>query len=114
MGSFRASVAVVGAHRGIAPAAVLEAARAGIATRCHVEDAFVDVEPLRRGGLPRVSIRFVVTTANDAAEDAEAWVAARALATAVGRFAAWQELQVHRRSKALWIRLPEPNVRGQD
>lgn len=109
MPSFRASVAIGSARPGVAPEAVLDAARDGVAARCHVEDAFVDVLALsRRAGPPRVVIRFLVPTSNDADEDRDAWLAGRDLATAVGGVAEWTDLQVHRRGKGRWLRLDGP------
>jgi hypothetical protein len=109
MASFRASAAIVEALPGVAPPAVLDAARRAVAAGWHVEDAFVDVEPLARGsGPPRATVRFVVPTANDAEEDAAAWAAAKALAVAVGRVAVWTDLRVVRRSHGRWVRLDGP------
>ena len=109
MASFRASAAILGSRPGVPPPAVLDAARSGIAAGWLVEDAFVDVEPVVRGaGAPRVTIRFVVPTANDAEEEASAWSAARALAAAVGRVAEWSGLRVFRRCKGRWVRLDGP------
>ena len=103
MASFRASAGIIEARAGVEPSAVLEAARLAVADGWVVEDAFVDVEPLARGtGAPRVVVRFVVPTGNDAEEDADAWSAARALATAVGRVAEWSDLKVLRRSGGRW------------
>lgn len=110
MASFRASAGIIEARAGVEPSAVLEAARLAVADGWVVEDAFVDVEPLARGtGAPRVVVRFVVPTGNDAEEDADAWSAARALATAVGRVAEWSDLHVLRRSGGRWT----PVERGQ-
>ncbi|MBN9106909.1 MAG: hypothetical protein J0I14_18125 [Propionibacteriaceae bacterium] len=109
MPSFRASVAIQASRPGVAPEAVLESARGGVAAHCHVEDAFVDVLALSRGaGLPRVVIRFLVPAANDPDEDRAAWGAGRALATAVGKVADWSDLQVHRRSRGRWVRIEVP------
>lgn len=105
MPSFRASVAVIDTHAATAPAAILDAAREAVQAHWHVEDAFVDVDSLRRGGLPRVTIRFVVPAANDAEEDENAWQAGKALATAVGQLADWHQLQVRRRVKGRWLLL---------
>ncbi len=110
MASFRASVAVLQGRPGIAPPAVLEAARCGVAEGWTVEDAFVDVQPVARSaGPPRVTVRFAVPFANDAEEDTSAWRAARALATAVGELASWNDLQVFRRDKGRWVRLDGPS-----
>lgn len=107
--SFRASVAISSARPGVEPEAVLDAARDGVATRCHVEDAFVDVLALsRRAGLPRVVIRFLVPTSNDSEEDEDAWQTGCSLAAAVGAVASWTDLQVHRRSKGRWLRIGHP------
>ena len=109
MPSFRAGVAVTRTRPGVAPDAVLTAAQHGVAVHCHVEDAFVDVEGLSRGsGLPRVTIRFVVPAASDHAEDALAWTAATALASAVGQVAEWSQLRVLRRVKGRWLPLDAP------
>jgi hypothetical protein len=109
MASFRASAAILSTFHGVDPPAVLDAARAAVAAGWHVEDAFVDVQPLARGaGPPRTTIRFVVPTGNDTEEDAAAWQAAKALAGGVGRVAAWSDLQVHRRSAGRWLRLDGP------
>lgn len=102
MPSFRASLAVIRVTGGRSPAEVLAAAQAGIATSWHVEDGFVDVDPLRRGGLPRVTVRFVVPWSNNTSEDATAWQAARQLATHVGQVAQWRDLRVFRRTKGRW------------
>jgi hypothetical protein len=88
---------------------VLEAARAAVGDRWLVEDAFVDVAGLAGGlGPPRITVRFLVNGSNDAGEDAEAWQAARALATAVGRVAGWSDLRVFRRERGRWVRLDGP------
>lgn len=107
MPSFRASVAVCRTHTGVSPPTVLEAARAGVATRWHVEDAFVDASALLRNGLPRVMIRFVVAASHDEAEDAEARAAAKAMAAQVGKIADWQALTVFRRVKGRWVNLSD-------
>ena len=71
MPSFRASLGIVDARPGVPPEAVLDAAREAVGAVRHVEDAFVDVEPVARGdGLPRVVVRFLQPTTNDADEDA--------------------------------------------
>ncbi|MCA0296861.1 MAG: hypothetical protein LCH96_16425 [Actinobacteria bacterium] len=109
MASFRASAGIVEVFAGVDPPDVLDAAREAVATGWHVEDAFVDVEPLARGaGPPRATVRFVVPTANDAEEDAAAWAAAKALAAGVGRVAAWTDLRVLRREHGRWVRLDGP------
>ena len=106
MGSFRASAAILAAHSGVPPEAVLDVARDGVASRWVVEDAFVDVQDLAWGkGPPRVTIRFVVPTGNDSEEDAAAWRAAKELASAVGTVADWADLRVFRRTKGRWVQL---------
>ncbi len=105
MPSFRAGVAITSLRPGRAPSDALHAARAGVAATGVVEDAFVDVEPLRRGGLPRVTVRFVVPWSNDAAEDAAAWQTGIDLATATGRVAGWRDLRVSRRTRGRWVLL---------
>lgn len=108
MASFRASAGIVGAFAGVAPPDVLDAAREAVAAGWHVEDAFVDVQPLaREHAPPRVTIRFVVPTGNDAEEDAAAWRAGKAMALALGTVAAWTDLRVFRRSKGRWVRLEQ-------
>ncbi len=103
MASFRASAAVIEARQGVDPPAVLEAARIAVASGWVVEDSFVDVEPLARGtGPPRVVVRFVVPTGNDAEEDADAWSAAKVMAAALGRLAQWNDLRVLRRTGGSW------------
>lgn len=109
MASFRASAAIVAALPGVDPPAVLEAARVAVGGRWQVEDSFVDVQPLARGaGPPRVTVRFVVPTGNDAEEDAAAWQAAKVMATALGKVARWTDLQVLRRTGGRWVRLQGP------
>lgn len=119
MASFRASAGIIEARPGVDPPAVLEAARRAVSEGWVVEDAYVDVEPLARGtGAPRVTVRFVVPTGNDAEEDDAAWSAARALATAVGQVAEWSDLRVLRRCGGRWTpverdRIPRgPQRRG--
>lgn len=104
MASFRASAGIIRTWVGVDPPEVLDAARLAIGHAWVVEDAFVDVEPLARGiGPPRVVVRFVVPTGNDAEEDANAWSAAKALASAVGRVAEWSDLAVSRRRGGRWV-----------
>lgn len=98
-------MAICEALPGVPPPAVLEAGRAGVAAEHHVEDAFVDVEPLRAGGLPRITIRFVVPVSHDAQEDASALAAGAALATAISAVARWRDLRVFRRVHGRWIEL---------
>ncbi len=110
MASFRASAAILRTRPGVAPPAVLEAGRCGVAAGWEVEDAFVDVRPVAsHTGPPRVTIRFAVPTGNDTEEDASAWQAARALAGAVGELASWSDLQVFRRTTGRWVRLEVPD-----
>jgi hypothetical protein len=109
--SFRASVAVEAARPGVPPESVLDAARDGVASLCHVEDALVDVLALsRRAGPPRVAVRFLVPASNDTDEDHHAWQAGRALAAQVGTVADWSDLRVHRRSRGRWLRLDGPQL----
>ncbi|PKQ31048.1 MAG: hypothetical protein CVT62_11370 [Actinobacteria bacterium HGW-Actinobacteria-2] len=105
MPSFRASVAITALRAGADPSAAQQAAQAAVARTCHVEDAFVDVEPLRSGGLPRVTIRFVVPWTNDADEDAAARRVGKDLAAGVGQVAGWRDLRVFRRLKGRWLLL---------
>lgn len=107
MPSFRAGVAIVETRAGVSPDAVLAAARAGIADGWHVEDSFVDATAMVRTGLPRITIRFVVVASNDRTEDHEAWLAAKALAAALGQVAAWKDLRVFRRVKGRWVLLED-------
>lgn len=110
MASFRASAGVLAAHPGVAPPSVLDAGREAVAAGWHVEDAFVDVQPLALGkGPPRATVRFVVPTGSDPEEDAAAWRAARALAYGIGRVADWTDLRVFRRTKGRWVRLDGPS-----
>ena len=110
MPSFRATLAVLETFPGVPPPRVLEAGRDGVgAAGWLVEDAFVDVAALAvRRGAPRITIRFLVPGSNDAREDAEAWLAARALAGAVGRVASWSDLRVFRRQQGRWVMLEGP------
>jgi len=104
MPSFRASLGIVDALPGIPPESVLDTARDAVAALRHVEDAFVDVDPLLRGdGLPRVVVRFLEPVCNDAAEDAGAWQAAVAMATAVREVATAATLRVYRRAGGRWL-----------
>lgn len=107
MPSFRTSLAIAQSRPGVSPEAVLDAARAGVAQGWHVEDSFVDATAMVRTGLPRITVRFVVESSNDRTEDSEAWSAAKALATAVGRVAAWKDLRVYRRVKGGWMPLED-------
>ncbi|MCA0253829.1 MAG: hypothetical protein LCH96_16220 [Actinobacteria bacterium] len=111
MPSFRASLGILDARPGVLPESVLDAARAAVADARVVEDAFVDVEPVLRGdGVPRVVVRFLEPTGNDADEDARAWRAATTMAEAVAVVAETVGLRVYRRSGGRWIPLiaPEP------
>lgn len=110
MASFRASAAVVGTLPGVAPRAVLEAARTAVAAGWQVEDAFVDVEPLARGaGPPRATVRFVIPAGNDREEDAAAWRAARAMAAGLCLVAVWSDLRAYRRDRGRWVLLGGPD-----
>lgn len=110
MPSFRASIGIVDAFPGVAPESVLETARAAVAAVRHVEDAFVDVEPVIRGdGVPRVVIRFLEPTTNDAEEDAAAWRAAAVMAGAVRRVAVTAGLRVYRRAGGRWLPRAAPD-----
>lgn len=109
MPSFRASLGILDTRPGIAPESVLDTARAAVATVRVVEDSFVDVEPLLRGdGIPRVVVRFLQPTANDAEEDAGAWQVAAVMADGVRAVAETVGLRVHRRSGGRWLPLPAP------
>ncbi len=105
MPSFRASVAITGLRPGLDPRDAQQAAIAAVAERCHVEDAFVDVEPLRSGGLPRITVRFVVAWSNDVTEDDTARLVGKKLAAGVGQIAGWRDLRVFRRAKGRWLLL---------
>jgi len=111
MPSFRASLAIIDALPGVPPAAVLDTARDAVAALRHVEDAFVDVEPVRRGdGLPRVVVRFLEPVRTDVTEDAGAWQAAAAMAAAVRRVATTATLRVYRRAGGRWVPLAAPDA----
>ena len=105
MPSFRASVAITGLRPGLDPRAAQRAATVAVAESCHVEDAFVDVEPLRSGGLPRITVRFVVPWTNDVTEDDAARQVGKRLAAGVGHVAGWRDLRVFRRAKGRWLLL---------
>ncbi len=105
MASFRASAAIKAALPGVPPPAVLEAATSGVAAVQHVEDSFVDVQPVRSGRFPRVTVRFVVPVTHDALEDAVAIAAGLAMVEAVGTVAQWQDLRVYRRVRGRWVEL---------
>jgi hypothetical protein len=111
MPSFRASLGIVDTLPGVPPESVLDTARGAVAALRHVEDAFVDVEPLRHGdGLPRVVVRFLEPVCNDAAEDAAAWRAAAAMAAAVRRVATTATLRLYRRAGGRWLPRPAPEL----
>ena len=104
MPSFRASLGIIDALPGVPPEAVLDAARAAVGAVRHVEDAFVDVEPVARGdGVPRVVVRFLQPTTNDVEEDADAWRTARLMAEAVRAVAITATLRVYRRAGGRWL-----------
>lgn len=110
MPSFRASLGILEARPGVPPESVLDTARAAVAAIRVVEDAFVDVEPLRRGdGIPRVVVRFLEPSGNDTDEDARAWQAATAMADATGRVAESVGLRVYRRAGGRWLPLASPD-----
>ncbi|MEA4945510.1 MAG: hypothetical protein VB080_13870 [Propionicimonas sp.] len=111
MPSFRASLGIVDARPGVPPEAVLDTARAALAAVRQVEDAFVDVEPLLRGdGIPRVVVRFLEPTGNDAEEDARAWQAAMVMAAGVEAVAETVGLRVYRRAGGRWLPLTDPGL----
>jgi hypothetical protein len=109
MPSFRASLGILEARPGVPPESVLDIARAAVAALRVVEDAFVDVEPLLRGdGVPRVVVRFLEPTGNDAEEDTRAWQAAAAMTEATRQVAETVGLRVYRRAGGRWLPLPSP------
>lgn len=109
MPSFRASLGILDARPGVPPEAVLDTARAALAAVRVVEDAFVDVEPVLRGdGVPRVVVRFLEPTGNDADENDRAWQAAAVMAQSVRRVAETVGLRVYRRRSGRWLPVIAP------
>ncbi len=111
MPSFRASVGILDARPGVAPEAVLDTARQAVAGLRHVEDVFVDVARVVSGdGVPRVVVRFLQPTTNDADEDAGAWQVAEAMAAAVRTVAVIAGLRVYRRAGGRWLPRDPPGA----
>ncbi len=101
MPSYRCSIHIVDVRPGHAPDEVMAAAVAGVERHHLVEASQLDLVR----GMPIVRVRYLVESASQSAEDAEALDAAAGLAQAVDAVAVHGEVQVTRRLGGRWYRV---------
>lgn len=98
MPSFQARLAITGLKPGHAPEAVMSAAVEALGTRHHVEANHLDIA----GGVPRITLRFMVPVAEYQGENNEARQSAAMMRDAVERVAVTGSLAVLRRIRGKW------------
>ena len=98
MPSFQARLAISGLRPGNAPEAVMETAVEALGTRHHVEANQLDLA----GGVPRITLRFMVPAAEYQGENSEARLSAAMMRDAVERVATTGSLFVLRRVRGKW------------
>ncbi|MBO1269710.1 hypothetical protein [Arthrobacter cavernae] len=98
MPSFQAKLKVTGLKPGNPPEAVMAAAVEALETRHHVESNQLDIV----GGVPQISLRFLVDSRDYRGENSEARESAAMMRDAVERVALTGNLYVLRRSRGKW------------
>src|SRR4029453_4024558 len=98
MPSFQTRLKITGLRPGNAPEAVMEAAVEALGTRHHVEANQLDIV----GGVPQISLRFLVEASEFTGENSEARTSAAMMRDAVERVAVTGKLAVLRRSRGKW------------
>ncbi|UVJ40210.1 hypothetical protein [Arthrobacter sp. CJ23] len=98
MPSFQAKLKVTGLKPGKPPEAVMAAAVEALETRHHVESSQLDIV----GGVPQISLRFLVEARDYRGENSEARESAAMMRDAVERVALTGNLYVLRRSRGKW------------
>ncbi|GGJ31373.1 hypothetical protein [Paenarthrobacter histidinolovorans] len=98
MPSFQTKLKITGLKPGNAPEAVMAAAVEALETRHHVEANQLDIV----GGVPQISLRFMVDARDYPGENDEARTSAAMMRDAVERVAVTGSLYVLRRSRGRW------------
>lgn len=101
MPSFRATLQITGLRPGHAPEEVMDMAVATVASLHVVEAKQLDIA----GGVPRITVRFMVAASEHDAENQSARNAAVSLAHGVGQVATTGALRSYRRSAGKWLPL---------
>ena len=98
MPSFQTRLKITGLRPGNPPEAVMSAAVEAVGTRHHVESNQLDIV----GGVPQISLRFMVPAGEYQGENSEARTSAAMMRDAVERVAVTGSLHVLRRSRGKW------------
>lgn len=98
MPSFRVQLNILALRGGHPPEAVMDTAKAALATRHHVEANQLDIV----GGVPRITLRFTVEEEEYEADARAARSAAALMRAEVERVARTQQLVVLRRIRGRW------------
>ncbi|MFJ5957558.1 hypothetical protein ACIQC5_16565 [Paenarthrobacter sp. NPDC092416] len=98
MPSFQTKLKITGLKPGNPPEAVMAAALEALETRHHVESNQLDIV----GGVPQISLRFLVDARDYVGENNEARTSAAMMRDAVERVALTGSLYVLRRSRGRW------------
>lgn len=98
MPSFQTKLKITGLKPGHPPEAVMAAAVEALETRHHVESNQLDIV----GGVPQISLRFMVQAGEYSGENSEARTSAAMVRDAVERVALTGSLYVLRRSRGKW------------
>ena len=101
MPSFRATVQITGLRPGHAPEEVMDMAVSVVASAHVVEANQLDIV----GGVPRITVRFMVEASEYDTENSQARDAAANLRHGLNTVASTGALQVFRRSAGKWITL---------
>jgi len=98
MPSFQTKLKITGLKPGNPPESVMAAAIEALETRHHVESNQLDIV----GGVPQLSLRFMVDARDYSGENDEARTSAAMMRDAVERVALTGSLYVLRRSRGRW------------
>ncbi|BCW43520.1 hypothetical protein [Arthrobacter sp. StoSoilB5] len=98
MPSFQTKLKITGLKPGNPPESVMAAAIEALETRHHVESNQLDIV----GGVPQLSLRFMVDARDYIGENDEARTSAAMMRDAVERVALTGSLYVLRRSRGRW------------
>ncbi|WAP51733.1 hypothetical protein OL239_18705 [Arthrobacter sp. ATA002] len=101
MPSFRAQLNITGLKPGTLPEAVMETAVAALGASHHVEAHQLDIV----GGIPRITLRFMVPDNEWTQENSQAKRAAANMRHAVEGIADAERLRVLRRQRGQWVPL---------
>jgi len=98
MPSFQSRLKITGLKPGNPPEAVMAAAVEALGTRHHVESHQLELS----GGVPQLTLRFLVDATAYAAENSQALTSAAMMRDAVERVALTGTLTVLRRNRGRW------------